>query len=229
LSIEVASWSPPNATIGVTFSESSEWVSPTVNNGLSDERFSEALYLSVGQRPRTYSLSEDHIRGGFHYLTLSGTAGAVIEPTSTITNFTSVPHRDPRKYTGYFHSNDELLNRIWYAGKYACGLFIGDGAYKHSRCLYHPALYHRTFHSRSGLRRRTAARAYTRSLNTTVCYGQACIVDGSKRDRLVYIHPLVLLHWTSLLPSLDICFNSIYTDYCLTSFPKPDTIGGPKC
>lgn len=117
LSVEVKSSSSENVTIGVTFSESSEWISPLTSDGMSDGAPSEILYLSIADGPGVYSLSEDHIRGGFRYLTLSTTSGAVIEVASVTTNFTAAPHRDPRDYTGYFNCDDDLLNRIWYAGE----------------------------------------------------------------------------------------------------------------
>jgi hypothetical protein len=82
--------------------------------------------------------------------------------------FTPVPHRDPRDFTGYFHSDDELLNRIWYAGVYTVQLNTID-----------PSTGKSNF---GGL---TAEGTYTWSLNTTVCESEAaCLVDGAKRDRL---------------------------------------------
>lgn len=75
------------------------------------------LYLNIGAGSGTYSVSRDHEYGGFRYLTIVGTADATIEMLSVETNFTAVPVNDPRAYTGYFHCEVELMNRVWYAGE----------------------------------------------------------------------------------------------------------------
>lgn len=72
----------------------------------------------MGQGPGTYTVDRDHARGGFRYLSLinNGTSTITLEGLSVY--FTAAPTQDLRAYQGYFHSNDELLNRVWYAGAY---------------------------------------------------------------------------------------------------------------
>lgn len=84
-------------------------------------KFANAPYraLYVGQGPGTYTVDRDHARGAFRYLSLvnNGTGDIVLEGLSIY--FTAAPTQDLQSsYTGYFHSNDELINRIWYAGAY---------------------------------------------------------------------------------------------------------------
>lgn len=48
---------------------------------------------------------------------VSNSTGTV-EVRSVVVDYRAAPtQEDLTAYTGYFHSNDELLNRIWYAGK----------------------------------------------------------------------------------------------------------------
>lgn len=61
------------------------------------------------------------LRGGFRYLTLFlSTADSAVITFSDITLEIAFQPTwaNLKAYQGYFHSNDELLNRIWYAGAY---------------------------------------------------------------------------------------------------------------
>ena len=117
VSVTVGTSSSPDAFIGLTYTESSEWISDLGSDATAFVGIDAILWLPVGQGAGTYSVSREHERGGFRYLSLITNTSATIEVTSVSTNFTAVPVNDPQAYTGYFHSNDELLNRIWYAGK----------------------------------------------------------------------------------------------------------------
>ncbi|EEY68947.1 glycoside hydrolase, putative [Phytophthora infestans T30-4] len=69
----------------------------------------------------TYTFGREFARGSFRYLTLSTSSSAPIEITGVSTHFTAAPATDDdklREYSGYFYRDDELLNRIWYAGAY---------------------------------------------------------------------------------------------------------------
>ncbi len=117
VSLTVASSSSSDAFIGLTYSESSLWVkseySDATNNGVD-----QILWLHVGQGPGSYNVDEAHVRGGFRYLTLINNSSATVEITNVTVDFTAAPMQDLQAYAGYFHCNDNLLNRIWYAGAY---------------------------------------------------------------------------------------------------------------
>nr|XP_036575468.1 uncharacterized protein CTRU02_14596 [Colletotrichum truncatum]KAF6782040.1 hypothetical protein CTRU02_14596 [Colletotrichum truncatum] len=172
LSIDVEKVSGEGARIGITFSESPVFISVNSSDGQSDGGRGEKIYLTVTPDHKRFTLPEDRIRGGFRYVSLSTSAGDTVEVNAVTTYFTPVSHRDPRDYTGYFHSSDELLNRIWYAGE-------------------------------SNFGGRTAEGTYTWSLNTTVCEGIACVVDGAKRDRLVWPGDLVVQVQTMAVSTYD--------------------------
>jgi hypothetical protein len=117
VSVTVGNVSSPDAFIGLTFTESSIWINGQASDACSDAGLDEVLWLPVGNGPGTYTVDDSHERGAFKYLSLVSNSSALIEVTSVSTNFTAAPTQDLQAYTGYFHSDDELLNRIWYAGK----------------------------------------------------------------------------------------------------------------
>ena len=117
VSVTVGTSSSLDAFIGLTYTESSEWISGLGSDATADAGIDAILWLPVGQGAGSYSVSREHERGGFRYLSLITNTSATIEVTEISTNFTAAPVNDLQAYTGYFHSNDELLNRIWYAGK----------------------------------------------------------------------------------------------------------------
>lgn len=76
-----------------------------------------ALY--VGQGPGEYTVDREHARGGYRYLSLINNGTDEIVLTGLSVYYTAAPTQDLQSsYTGYFHTNDELLNRVWYAGAY---------------------------------------------------------------------------------------------------------------
>jgi hypothetical protein len=117
VSVTVGTSSSPDAFIGLTYTESSLWINGQASDATADAGLDEVLWLPVGKGPGTYTVDRIHERGAFRYLSLVSNTTAKIQVTSISTNFTAAPVQDLRAYRGYFHSNDELLNRIWYAGK----------------------------------------------------------------------------------------------------------------
>ena len=90
-------------------------------------------------------------------------------------NCTAFPsQRNGRAYTGYFHSSDNLLNRIWYAGAYTLQLSTIDPREGSSIIDYNRPL--------DGNRSPTGA-WYA---NFTIANGTAVTTDGAKRDRVVW-------------------------------------------
>lgn len=119
VSVTVGTSSSRHAFIGLTYTESSLWINGQASDATADAGLDEVLWLPVGNGPGTYTVERYHERGAFRYLSLISNTTAKIQVTSVSTNFTAAPVQDLRAYRGYFHSNDELLNRIWYAGKYS--------------------------------------------------------------------------------------------------------------
>jgi hypothetical protein len=117
VSVTVGSSSSRDAFIGLTYTESSLWINGEASDATADAGLDEVLWLPVGKGPGTYTVERYHERGAFRYLSLVSNTTANVQVTSVVTNFTAAPVQDLRDYKGYFHSNDELLNRIWYAGK----------------------------------------------------------------------------------------------------------------
>lgn len=119
VSVTVGACSSPDARIGLTYTESSLWINGQASDATADAGLDEVLWLPVGEGPGTYAVERYHERGAFRYLSLVSNSNASIEVISVVTNFTAAPAQDLRAYRGYFHCNDELLDRIWYAGKLA--------------------------------------------------------------------------------------------------------------
>jgi len=117
VSVEVGSSSSPNASIGLTYTESSLWINTQACDATGGPQLDEPLWLPVGEGPGTYTVARYHDRGAFRYLTVVSNTNASIEVKSVSTYFTAAPLQNLTRYEGYFHSNDEQLNRIWYAGK----------------------------------------------------------------------------------------------------------------
>ena len=118
VSVTVGTSSSPHAFIGLTYTESSLWINGQASDATADAGLDEVLWLPVGEGPGTYTVETYHLRGAFRYLSLISNTTARVQVTSISTNFTAAPVQDLRAYRGYFHSDDELLNRIWYAGKH---------------------------------------------------------------------------------------------------------------
>lgn len=73
----------------------------------------------MGQGPGEYTVDREHARGGYRYLSLINNGTDEIVLTGLSVYYTAAPTQDLQSsYTGYFHTNDELLNRVWYAGAY---------------------------------------------------------------------------------------------------------------
>lgn len=113
-----------SGSLGLAFSEASNWTG-TASDG-SDGTYHPggdgALYAKISDTTTgTYTAPDANLRGGFRYLSVFTLTDATIN-----VNITSVTLEiafqptwsDLTAYGGYFYSNDELINRIWYAGAY---------------------------------------------------------------------------------------------------------------
>jgi hypothetical protein len=105
--------------IGLAYSESSLWITGEGSDATADAGLDEILWFQPAG-PGNCTVDRDHERGGFRYLSLIHNSTGSIGIDQVSVYFTPMPHWEDdqlREYTGYFHCNDELVNRVWYAGK----------------------------------------------------------------------------------------------------------------
>ncbi|RMJ28618.1 Alpha-L-rhamnosidase [Aspergillus sp. HF37] len=172
VSLDVLSASSPDSFLGVTFTESSMWISNEACDATADSGRDSPLWFHAGQGPGQYTAERKHVRGAFRYLTVSSNTTATISVRSVHTHFTAAPSKELRAYTGYFHCNEDLINRIWYAGAYTNQLGTIDPAYGNSLV--------------SETENVTLPETVPWWSNTTISNGSSVITDGAKRDRLVW-------------------------------------------
>ena len=163
--------------IGISFTESSLWINSEGCDATADAGIDQALwYLVSGKGHR--QASKEHQRGGFRYLNVYHNTSGDVTVTNLSIHFTAVPQKaetDLQAYTGYFHTDDEQLNRIWYAG-----------AYTNDLCTIDPTagdalIYLGKVNSSSKV---NAPLPWY--FNYTISNGTSVLVDGAKRDRLVW-------------------------------------------
>jgi len=91
--------------IGVTFSESSLWVSNRSSDATADAGKDETLWFHVNGAGR-YTAPKEKVRGGFRYMTLVHNGTGSVEVTGAEVHYTAMPHWEGDalgNYTGYFH------------------------------------------------------------------------------------------------------------------------------
>ncbi|KAJ5477075.1 hypothetical protein N7539_007219 [Penicillium diatomitis] len=153
--------------IGLAFTEAKNWIgewSDSSNSLYHDG----ALYTNFSAAgSHKYVMPDQHLRGGFRYLTLflltDNHAEVELKDINVEISFQPT-WSDLRAYQGYFHCSDELLNRIWYSGAYtlqANEVPVNTGRITHGL--------------KSGWLN-----------NGTLGPGDTIIVDGAKRDRAVW-------------------------------------------
>lgn len=102
-----------NGSVGVTFSESSLWVSSAACDATANSGLDAPLVFNV-TNPGTYTAPANKERGAFRYLTVVNLGDPEIEIHDLWVHFTAMPHWNDdalQNYTGWFHSNDDRLNR----------------------------------------------------------------------------------------------------------------------
>lgn len=110
-------------SIGLAFTESKNWIGEWSDSSNGGFKGPDGAIYSVFNSSGTYSytMPDLRLRGGFRYLTLflltNGTATADIKDIKLEIGFQPT-WSNLKAYQGYFHSSDELLNRIWYSGAY---------------------------------------------------------------------------------------------------------------
>jgi hypothetical protein len=146
VTLTIGSVSDANQYIGVTFSESSLWVSNKSCDATADAGKDETLWLKV-DGPGRYMAPRDKERGGFRYMTLVHSGTGSVEVTAAEIHYTAMPHWDDDSignYSGYFHSNGKT---------YSADLSVGIRLIRNRRAsesylvrwsVHKPALYHRS-------------------------------------------------------------------------------------
>ena len=156
--------------LGLAFTEAKNWIGLWSDS--SNGKFQHgdgAIYSNFTAAENvTYTTDLPHLRGGFRYLTLFLLAGqktTYIEIDDITLEIGFQPTwPNLRAYQGYFHSNDEELNKIWYSGAYT--LQTNNVPVDTGRWV--PYL------------------SFSWANNGTVGPGNTIIVDGAKRDRAVW-------------------------------------------
>ncbi|MFF2655153.1 alpha-L-rhamnosidase C-terminal domain-containing protein [Streptomyces sp. NPDC058045] len=125
----------PDQAVGLTYSELSTYISTSHSDGSSARDGNEpAVRYAVwpgGQlatdTDRPLSGAEEgaadrpqgQLRGGFRYVTVVNTTEGAVALSDVSVRITFAPDTaDLRAYPNYFYCDDDLLNRIWYAGAY---------------------------------------------------------------------------------------------------------------
>jgi hypothetical protein len=112
-------------SLGVAFSESKTYVGEWSDSSSGGFKGPDgALYANFSDAgENSWTAPDAKVRGGFRYMTVFLQTSTNVTTEIAISNITLEISFQPtwsnlRAYQGYFHSNDELLNRIWYAGAY---------------------------------------------------------------------------------------------------------------
>jgi hypothetical protein len=154
--------------LGLAFSESKTYIGQWSDSSNGAFRGPDgAVYANfTTPGPATYTLPDAQMRGGFRYLTIflvSSSASVQLRNVSCEISFQPT-WPNLRAYSGYFHSSDATLNRIWYAGAYT----LQTNAVPSTAGRRSPFV--RTGWANDG------------SIGT----GATVLVDGAKRDRAVW-------------------------------------------
>ncbi|MFF4353855.1 trehalase family glycosidase [Streptomyces sp. NPDC001530] len=162
--LSFGSTSDSNQRVGLAFSESSLYVGTNSDRSSGRDGEDGALYTTASANG-TYTMPTAQQRGGFRYLTVFLDTSGWVDLKGVSLAFTAAPGKaNPADYANYFHSNDDLLNRIWYAGAYTVQL--------------------NTIASDQG--RAWPPPATEWDNGATVGVGESVLVDGAKRDRTVW-------------------------------------------
>ena len=130
--INVDSSSGPDEFIGFTFTESSLWISPYHCDSGTAALFDDPLWFSVPS-VGVYNAEKKRQRGGFRYMSMWHNSTGTLSISDLSVNFTASPEmQDPTAYAGHFVSDNEKLNRVWYAGAYTNQLCIVDPVYNNA-------------------------------------------------------------------------------------------------
>ena len=112
VTLNVGKVSSNNEYIGVTFSESSMWISDQASDATTNGNHGDEILWFHITGSGTYTAPREKERGGFRYVTLSHNGTGSVELTGIQVHYTAMPHwADDAigNYAGYFHSNGMSL------------------------------------------------------------------------------------------------------------------------
>jgi hypothetical protein len=122
----VGSTSTPFRGRATQFSESSMYISTQYCDAVTDGGFDLPQWFN-DTTPGHYEAGQEFQRGAFRYLTIVHNTTGTIDISNVTVYWTTSPEmEDPAAYTGYFHSDSEKLNRVWYAGAYTNQICSAD-------------------------------------------------------------------------------------------------------
>lgn len=181
ITLGFAGSSDSSQQVGLAFAESSLYIGEVSDRSSGGPAPDGAIYATV-TGPGSYTMPIASLRGGFRYLTVFLSSGGWVDLTGVTLNFSAAPTMpNPQAYAAYFYSNDDLLNRIWYAGAYTVQMDSIDPA--QGRIWPYPS---------SGWDNSALLGA-----------GRTILVDGAKRDRSVWPGDLGVAVLTALVSNDD--------------------------
>ncbi|KUL86953.1 hypothetical protein ZTR_05295 [Talaromyces verruculosus] len=192
VTLEVESALSVGAQLGITFAESSLWISNRSSDATADSGLDATLWFTVDTAGGKYTSVAAQGRGGFRYLTLVSNSTTSITLKSVSVNYTAAPTQDLQGYTGYFHCDEELINQIWYAGAYTVQLATIDPKYGNALALLvtwppaAPSMYDDWYS------------------NYKITNGTTALTDGGKRDRLVWAGDMSISLETAIVSTYDL-------------------------
>ena len=179
---EVDSLDGEDQYLGFTFTESSQWISPYVCDSATagpDDR--DAPWWTSVPSTGSYSAPKERQRGGFRYMSIWHNSTGILSLSSLSVNVTVEPDaEDLREYTGYFHCDNDKLNRVWYAGAWTNQLCLMDPAYGNALDVPSDDWYYNT-----SVASKSPPGPQFSSLTINID-GTSVLIDGAKRDRLVW-------------------------------------------
>ncbi|KAK0109311.1 hypothetical protein ONS96_003130 [Cadophora gregata f. sp. sojae] len=200
--------------LGLAFSEARNWTGRASDgsNGRYVPRADGALFTPISTTTNgTYTMPDASMRGGFRYLSIFTQTDHMIsiEVTKVSLELSFQPTwSNLRAYSGYFHSSDDLLNRIWYAGAYT----LQTNAIPPNTGRVYPLI---------GQGWRNDAWLGTK--------GHSILVDGSKRDRATWAGDLGIALPSAFVSTGDFesARNALQLQYDLQSREGQLPMAGP--
>ncbi|KAF2208087.1 glycoside hydrolase family 78 protein [Cercospora zeae-maydis SCOH1-5] len=156
----------PDQYIGIAYSESSLRITREGSDATADAGLDEVLWFQPSG-PGNYTVDPSHNRGGFKYLSLIHNTTGKLEVEQLTVHYTAMPHvaeNEIAQYSGHFHSNDELINRI-------------DPRYGDALPFVRKI---------NSTQKGDETPPHAWYSNYTITNGTSALVDGAKRDRLVW-------------------------------------------
>lgn len=179
ISMELAASS--DATLYASFTESKLFIDKNTSDRSMDFAIEDGL-LEIPVKEGVYTLPDARQRGAFRYLTLWSTGEATF--SNLLVYMNCMPSlNELSDYSGYFLSNDEFANKIWYAGAYTVQLL--------------------TIPLTTGRRNDAVMKNRTWTNDVRSGFGEEVLTDGAKRDRSVWSGDRVVS-----VPTEFLAFNS---------------------